>query len=67
MVFNEAPWKGRDERDLIKNIHALPVEVKKAGITLSSRGEEFLKKALLIEENERITWDKIFELFEVNI
>ncbi len=66
MAFNEASWKGRNERDLIKNIHVLPFEVKKTGITLSSQGEEFLF-ALLIEENERITWYKIFELFDVNI
>jgi calcium-dependent protein kinase len=67
MVFNDAPWKGRDERDLIKNIHTLPIEFKKNGISLSAKGEEFLKKTLIIEETERATWDKIFELFELPI
>lgn len=65
MVFNDAPWKGRDERDLIKNIHTQPFELKKNSISLTSRSEEFLKRSLSIEEGDRITWDKIFELFEI--
>ena len=66
MVFNDSPWKGRDERDLIKNIHTQAFEVKKNGITISGRGEEFLKRTLSIEEGDRITWEQIFELFEIN-
>ena len=63
MVFSDVPWKGRDERDLLKNILSVPVSIKKG--FLSSKSEEFLRKTLTIEENDRISWEKVFEMFEV--
>lgn len=29
MVFSDVPWKGRDERDLLKNILSVPLALKK--------------------------------------
>lgn len=29
MVFADVPWKGRDERDLLKNILSVPLNYKK--------------------------------------
>ncbi|CAK58289.1 unnamed protein product (macronuclear) [Paramecium tetraurelia] len=63
MVFTDVPWKGRDERDLLKNILSVPVSIKKGFLT--SKSEEFLRKTLTIEENDRISWEKVFEMFEV--
>ncbi len=65
MVFQDVPWKGRDERDLLKNILTLPLTWKKGAAPLSSKSEEFLRKSLTIEESERMSWEKVFELFEV--
>lgn len=63
MVFADVPWKGRDERDLLKNILSVPVSIKKGFLT--TKCEEFLRKTLTIEENDRISWEKVFEMFEV--
>jgi calcium-dependent protein kinase len=63
MVFSDVPWKGRDERDLLKNILSVPLALKKG--FLSAKSEEFLRRTLTIEENDRIPWEKVFEMFEV--
>lgn len=63
MVFADVPWKGRDERDLLKNILSVPLGLKKGFLT--SKSEEFLRRTLTIEENDRIPWEKVFEMFEV--
>ena len=65
MVYQDVPWKGRDERDLLKNILTVPLTWKKGGPALSPKTEEFLRKSLTIEETERMSWDKVFELFEI--
>jgi calcium-dependent protein kinase len=44
----------------------VPLSWKKGGISICSKSEEFLKKSLTIEETERISWEKIFEMFEVS-
>ena len=59
------PWKGRDERDLLKNILTVPLNWKKSGPSLCPKTEDFLKKSLTIEETERMSWDSIFDLFEI--
>ncbi|KAM3141083.1 hypothetical protein pb186bvf_006884 [Paramecium bursaria] len=63
MVFADVPWKGRDERDLLKNILSVPLNYKK--LQLTQKSEEFLKGSLTIEENDRISWDDVFKLFEI--
>lgn len=65
MVFQDVPWKGRDERDLLKNILSVPLGWKRNVSQISSKSEDFLKKSLTIEETERMSWDKVFEIFEV--
>ncbi|CAD8154174.1 unnamed protein product [Paramecium octaurelia] len=62
MVFHDVPWKGRDEQDLLKNILMKPLVFKHNGITDFTR--EFLTKALIVEESERIQWDQVFQMFE---
>lgn len=63
MIFLDVPWKGRDERDLLKNILSVPLNYKKG--SLSSKSEDFLKRSLTIEEGDRMPWEKVFEMFEV--
>lgn len=63
MIYSDVPWKGRDERDLLKNILSVPLTYKKG--TMSSKSEDFLRKSLTIEENDRISWEKVFDIFEV--
>lgn len=63
MVYSDVPWKGRDERDLLKNILSVPLTYKKGSI--NSKSEDFLRKSLTIEENDRISWEKVFDIFEV--
>lgn len=65
MVYQDVPWKGRDERDLLKNILSVPLGWKRNVTQISSKSEDFLKKSLTIEETERMSWDKVFEIFEV--
>jgi len=35
----------------------------KSTVPYSKFSEDFLRKALSVDENERITWDQVFELF----
>ena len=66
MIYQDVPWKGRDERDLLKNILSVPLSWKKSGFSICPKSEEFLRKSLTIEETERISWEKVFEMFEVS-
>jgi len=59
------PWKGRDERDLLKNILSVPLGWKRNTAAISTKSEEFLRKSLTIEEGERMSWEKVFDLFEI--
>ena len=59
MLFGETPWKGIDEKDLLNNILkkllVLPRKVSKFV-------EDVLRRMLVIEEKDRISWDELFEL-----
>ena len=61
MIFNETPWKGVDERDLLNNIMkkilAFPRKIGKFS-------EDILKKMLVIEEKDRISWEELFQIRE---
>jgi hypothetical protein len=59
MIFGDAPWKGTDEKDLLRNILNKPLNIKKNNIKLSKKAEEILKKTLTIEEKDRISWDEL--------
>ena len=65
MIYHDVPWKARDERELLHNIMTKPFHISKNNKpALSKFSEDFLKKTLVVDENERITWDKLFEMFE---
>lgn len=63
MLFHNVPWKARDERELLYNIMNQPYKVPK-NVSITKFSEEFLSKTLVVDENERISWDKIFDMFE---
>jgi calcium-dependent protein kinase len=63
MVFHDVPWKGRDEQDLAKNIYSKPL-VFKNSVQISKFTEEFLRKALTIDESERLSWDNVFSMVD---
>lgn len=54
MIYNDVPWKGRDEADLLNNIKKIPYKIRPG---LSKLSEEFLKGALVYDEDKRMTWD----------
>ena len=56
MLFHNVPWKGRDEKDLLKNILTKPLGFK-SSVLYSKFSEDFLRKALTTDETERLTWD----------
>ncbi|CAD8078080.1 unnamed protein product [Paramecium sonneborni] len=63
MVFHDVPWKGRDEQDLLKNILIKPL-VFKGNQAINDFTRDFLTKALIVDESERISWDQVFQMFE---
>jgi hypothetical protein len=56
MVYSDVPWKGRDERDLLVNITNQKLTLK-PGKTISKFSEDFIKRTLVINEDQRINWD----------
>lgn len=61
MLFGETPWKGIDEKDLLNNILKKLLNFPKK---VSRFVEETLRKMLVIEEKDRISWDELFQLKE---
>jgi serine/threonine-protein kinase ULK2 len=59
MIFGDAPWKGMDEKDLLRNILNKPLNLIKTNVKLTKKAEEILKRTLTIEEKERISWDEL--------
>ncbi|KAL4506887.1 hypothetical protein ABPG72_001308 [Tetrahymena utriculariae] len=63
MVYQDVPWKARDERELLNNIMRQPFKVRK-NVKLQSISEEILRRTLVIEEKDRISWDDLFKIFD---
>ena len=61
MLFGDTPWKGVDEKDLLNNILKKYLNFPKK---ISRFGEEILRKMLVIEEKDRISWEDLFSLKE---
>ncbi|CAD8120301.1 unnamed protein product [Paramecium sonneborni] len=59
MLHFDVPWKGRDEEDLLHNIKTQPLQFKN---DLSTFSKKFLTITLVIEEENRASWNQIFEL-----
>ncbi|CAD8205061.1 unnamed protein product [Paramecium pentaurelia] len=59
MLHFDVPWKGRDEEDLLHNIKTQPLQFKN---DLSTFSKQFLTITLVIEEENRASWNQIFEL-----
>jgi serine/threonine-protein kinase ULK2 len=59
MIFGDAPWKGMDEKDLLRNILNKPLNLIKTNVKLTKKAKEILKRTLTIEEKERISWDEL--------
>ena len=56
MIYGETPWKGLDEKDLLRNILGKPL-VFKNNMKISKLTMEIIKKVLKIEEKDRPSWE----------
>lgn len=61
MIFGDTPWKGLDERDLLNNIMRRILNFPKK---INKFSEDILRKMLVIEEKDRISWDELFQIKE---
>ena len=59
MIYGETPWKGLDEKDLLRNILGKPL-VFKNNMKISKLTTEIIKKVLKIEEKDRPSWEELF-------
>lgn len=59
LLFGKLPFTGVNEDDLLKNILKNQLRIPPC----SKLSEDFLKGALVIDENARWGWENIFELF----
>jgi calcium-dependent protein kinase len=60
LLTGETPWKGMDEKDLLRNIINKQLTIRNT--TVSKFCEELLKKILILEEKDRISWEELFEI-----
>jgi hypothetical protein len=44
MLFNDYPWNGRDEKDLLKNINIKPLNLAKHSLKIEGFSKLFLEK-----------------------
>lgn len=63
MLYHDVPWKARDERELLNNIMKYPYKLRKT-IKLTPLSEEVLRRTLVNEEKDRISWEELFKMFE---
>jgi len=61
MIYGETPWKGLNERDLLNNIMKKVLHFPKK---IGKFTEEILRKMLIIEEKDRISWEELFQIRE---
>lgn len=57
MLHGKTPWSASTEFQLIKSIEEKPLVVRQ---DLSEETKDFLMKTLMIEEEDRISWDEVF-------
>ncbi|KAL4460968.1 hypothetical protein ABPG74_016440 [Tetrahymena malaccensis] len=63
MIYQDVPWKARDERELLNNITRQPFKLRK-NVKLQPISEEILRRTLVNEEKDRISWDDLFKIFD---
>ena len=66
MIFGYPPWKARDEYELLRGIKTISISQIIKRENLSTKASEFLKRTLAYSEEERISWQELFELFSGN-
>ena len=60
MIFGDTPWKGTDEKDLLKNILTQKLNFnKKITVRITKKCEEVLAKTLTKEERDRANWEEL--------
>ncbi len=57
-IFLEMPWDGESPKELAKNIKKIPLKFK-SGL-IQSDLEALLRKMLTISEEERYTWENVY-------
>lgn len=60
MIHGYPPWKARDEGELLRGIKNITIGQVLKRSTLTSKGNDFLKKTLAYSEEERIGWTELF-------
>ena len=59
MLHGYVPWTGRTEYEFVSNMENKPLKLDPK---LSAESKDFLIKCLGIREENRISWDELFEL-----
>ena len=57
LLHNKTPWTAQTEFELVKNIETKPAKINES---LHLETQDFLKKCLMIDEDQRIGWDHVF-------
>lgn len=59
MLYGDTPWIGKTINDLIHNIENLPLKFP-SNIYVSKITKSLLSKMLVVDEDQRISWDQLF-------
>lgn len=60
MLFGKAPWNCRDVNSLLKGIKTTPLRFP-YDKPISDNTKDFIKKCLIVDEKERVSWEDIFK------
>ena len=66
MLYGKTPWVGDTPGELLRNICNIPLKFPKKS-KVSKEFLELLRKMLIIDENQRISWTSIFEDSLINL
>lgn len=65
MLFGCPPWKARDEKELTSKIKSIPITTILKRENISPKAAEFLRRCLAYNEDERFSWNELFDMFMV--
>lgn len=60
MLYGKTPWTAKTPYQLYKNIKDIPLNFPETPVT-SDLVKDMLRKMLMLEESERISWVELFK------
>ena len=58
LLYGRTPWTAFSQVDLSNKINSQPVKFP-SEIVVSDESKDFIKRCLVIEEKDRISWDQV--------